>query len=109
MLKLRAPTGSVIVEADSPGRQLTVTVWTSKVPGSVNVPVSVVEPFSLIVIALKLRFTADGATLLIVIVVVRSVKPSSLSIIRPWTVRVPGPSAKKLPGTVTEADAPEPA
>src|SRR4051812_15027841 len=52
---------------------------------------------------------AVGFTLLIVIVVVDSVNPPSLSMTRARTTRVPGPSSRKLAGTVAVALAGDPA
>ena len=62
-----------------PSPQLMVTVCVSSVPGSVNVPDRVVLPFSLIVVALRLKLRLDGATLLTVTDVLPVAMPVSSS------------------------------
>ncbi len=65
MLKVVTPAarGTVWV---LPSPQLMVTTCVSSVPGSVKLPLSVVEPFSLMVPAVRLTARFDGATLLTV-------------------------------------------
>src|SRR5437764_636454 len=69
-LKLSRPAARLTVVLAEPSPQLIVTVCVSSVPGSVKLPLRVVELPSLMLVALRDRLTLAGATLLTVTLVV---------------------------------------
>ena len=64
LLKLRTPDARLSGVLALPSPQLMTTVCVSRVPGSLKLPLSVVESFSLIVAWLKVNWMLDGGTLL---------------------------------------------
>src|SRR6185503_5640607 len=87
--KARTPAARLSVVFIDPSPQLMTTMWVSSVPGSVNVPLRLVDWFSLIVPALSVRLTPAGATFVTTTEVVPVALPRSSSLTVMVTVYVP--------------------